>query len=276
MNQARRHIGASFDYFLFAPTDALSVAIFRIILAATLAINFWMAKETTPTIASGGWMEPLYRSVFLTPTYHALCLSLIVLFAAGVRPRPLGLLLVAMLAPLDFLSVGRQSRQILLFELLAFSFLHSDRRLAVRIGSSKDAAEPAGPMWPIRLIQIQLSIVYGVNALVKTTPAYLRGDVLIGLSRMLPNFRANLSDGYLHLGVVAIPVMLAACVSVAIEYVLAVGFWFPRLRWPSAALGVAYHVVLMSILQIYLLDWTSVAMYPVFLLPFERRPRGHI
>jgi hypothetical protein len=276
VNPARRSIGASFDRFLFAPADALSAAIFRIILATTLTANFWRVGEIIPTIARSAWMAPLYRSVFLTAPYHALCLWLIVLFAAGVRPCALGLLLVAMLAPLDFVSIGQQSRQILLFELLAFSFLRSDGRLAPRIGSTDDAAKPSGPMWPIRLIQIQLSIVYGVNALVKTTPAYLRGDVLIGLSRMLPNFRANLSDGYLHLGAIAIPVMLAACLSVAIEYVLAVGFWFPRLRWPTTALGVAYHLILMSILRIYLLDWTSIAMYPAFLLPFERTPRGHI
>ena len=261
---------ASLDRFLFAPADALSVAIFRVVLAVALAANFRAFGEATPLIEASALLRPLYHSIFLARPDSALCLLLMVLFAAGVRSRPLGFILVGLLAPLDFVSVGQQSRQMLLFALFAFSFLRSDLRLAPRIGAPTNAAEVPGPMWPMRLMQIQLSLVYGINALAKTTPAYLSGDVLIGLSRMLTNFRGNLADGYLHLGAIAIPVMVAACLRVAIEYILAIGFWFPRLRWPTAVLGVLYHLVLTSILQIYMLDWTSVAMYPAFLLRFDR------
>jgi hypothetical protein len=246
------------------------VAIFRVILGAALAANFRVVGDVTQPIEADAWLHPLYHSIFLTRPYWVLYMSLILMFVAGVRPRPLGFMLAGLLAPLDFLALGQQSRQMLLFALFAFSFLSSDRRLALRVDSSAKASEPAGPMWPIRLIQIQLSLVYGINALAKTTPAYLRGDVLIGLSRMLPNFRVDLSDGYLHLGGVAIPVMVAACLSVAIEYILAIGFCFPRLRWQTAALGVMYHLVLTMIVRIYMLDWTSVAMYPIFLLRFAR------
>lgn len=272
MSEPRRRLVASFDRFLFAPADALSVAIFRIILAVALAANFRAVGDITRPLEATALIRPLYHSIFLASPYHALCMLLIVMFGAGVWPRPLGLILTGLLAPLDFVSLGQQSRQMLLFALFAFSFLRSDQRLALRLGSSSGAAA-AGPMWPMRLIQIQLSLVYGINALAKTTPAYLGGDVLIGLSRMLPNFRGNLSDGFLHLGPIAIPVMATACLSVAIEYILAVGFWFPRLRWSTAALGMTYHLLLTSILRIYMLDWTSVAMYPAFLLPFDRKTR---
>ncbi len=270
MSARRRSSKGCFDRFLFASADSLSVAVFRIILAATLAANFWKVGDVTRSIDATAWLGTLYHSIFLSQSYHALCVVLIVLLAVGLWPRPIGFLLVALLAPLDFLSIGQQSRQILLFALFAFSFLFSNRRLALRLSRIAEVPEASGPIWPMRLIQIQLSLVYGINALAKTTPAYLSGAVLIGLSRMLPNFRGNLSEGFLHLGPIAIPVVLAACVSVAIEYMLAVGFWFQRLRWPTAALGIAFHLVLASVLRIYMLDWTSVAMYPAFLLPFDR------
>jgi vitamin K-dependent gamma-carboxylase-like protein len=269
VSELRRRFEAGWERFLFAPVDALSVAVFRIILGAALAANFRIVGNIAPRFAASPLLRDLYHAIFLTSRYHAGCIALIVLFAAGVRPRLLGFMLAVFLTPLDFVSFGHQSRQMLIFALVAFSFLHSDRRLAIGTRSAH-AAETAGPRWPMRLIQIQLSLVYGINALAKTTPAYLRGDVLIGMSRMLPNFHLDFSAGFVHLGGLAIPIAVAATLSVAIEYALAIGFWFPHLRWPTAILGIAYHLMLMWIMRIYMLDWTSIAMYPAFLLPLQR------
>ena len=255
------------ERFLFAPANATSAAIFRVIFATVLAANFRILGDATRAIESHPLMRTLFHAIFLTRPYHWMCLLLIAVFAVGIRPRLVGLILVAMLTPLDFLTIGQQSRQMLLFALFAFSFLRSDLRLALWRSHGDDSA---GPMWPIRLIQIQLSLVYGINALAKTTPVYLSGDILIGFARMLPNFSGSIIDGVLHLGPLAIPVMLAAILSVATEYLLAIGFWIRRLRWPVAIIGVLFHLILQSILHIYMLDWTSLAMYPAFLLPFDR------
>ncbi len=263
MNEAR------LERFLFAPADATRVAVFRIILAIALAANFRIAGDATRAIETHALMRAFYHTIFLTRPYHWMCLLLIALFALGIRPRLVGFTLAAMLTSLDFLALGQQSRQMLIFALFAFSFLRSDLRLALRASRGRED-DLAGPMWPIRLIQIQLSLVYGINALAKTTPAYLSGDILIGFARMLPNFSGTIVDGVLHIGPLALPVMLAATLSVAAEYLLAIGFWFRRLRWPVAILGVTFHLVLQSILHIYMLDWTSLAMYPAFLLQFDR------
>ena len=198
--------------------------------------------------------------------YWLLTLAGLALFAAGWRPQVLGWLISVLLLPW-FLAHGRPSQQLLLFTLLAFSFLRSDARLSLWRGRQSASV---GPMWPIRLIQLQLSIVYGVNALMKTTPAYLSGDVLIGMSRMLPNFLVDLSDGYLHVGLLAIPVALAAAASALTEYFLALGFWFRRLRIAAAVVGVLFHVILMRIVRIGMLDWASMFLYLAFLLPFDR------
>lgn len=117
--------------------------------------------------------------------------------------------------------------------------------------------------------------MYGVNALAKTTPAYLSGDVLMGMSQMLPNFLVDLSDGYLHVGVLAIPVALAAIGSALTEYFLALGFWFRRLRITAVVVGVLFHVILIRIVRIGMLDLASMFLYLAFLLPFDR-PAGQV
>ena len=257
------------ERFLFAPADATSAAIFRIVLALALAANVRVVGDPTRGIEAHGLTRTLFHSIFLTQPYHWMCLALIAMLALGIRPRLIGFILVAMLTPLDFLAIGRQSRQMLIFALFAFSFLRSDLKLAAWRPTAHNG-DAAGPMWPIRLIQIQLSLVYGINALAKTTPAYLSGDILTGFARMLPNFSGTIVDGALHVGPLAIPVMMAATLSVATEYALAIGFWIWRLRWPVAIVGVMFHLILQSILHIYMLDWTSIAMYPAFLFPFDR------
>jgi hypothetical protein len=72
-------------------------------------------------------------------------------------------------------------------------------------------------------------------------------------------------------GGVAVPLWLAATGVVMTEYALAVGFWFRRTRWATAALGVAFHGTLRYVVRIGFLDWVSLFLYAAFLLPFERR-----
>jgi len=201
-------------------------------------------------------LEGLYESIVLTGPYWYLALSVIVLFGAGWRPRVLGWCAVALLFPLVFLTGMRQSRQVLVSALAVFSLLRRD-----------------GPMWPIRLIQFQLAMIYGINAIAKTTPGYLSGEALMGMSQSLPNFLVDLSSGYVPMGFLRIPVRVAAVLSVATEYGLALGFWFRRTRLATAAVGVAFHLVLKTIVRIHMLDWTSMFLYLAFLLPFPARPR---
>lgn len=262
------------ERFLFSPTDARTAAVFRVALAAMLAWAFWSvgARAGFPVIRVGGATQ-LYDQVFVTRWYALLTLAVAGLFGAGVRPRLTGLLLFALLLPLASLTRGQQSRQVLLFVLLAFSVLRSDARRSARTLLGGEPLASAGPIWPVRLIQIQLSLVYLINAIAKTTPQYLSGDVLIGMAQMRPNFLVDLSDGYQHVGPIAVPVAAAAVASVVIEYALAIGFWFPRLRWPTAVLGVAFHLGLQQIVSIFMLDYASMFLYLAFLLPW-RTPRS--
>ena len=256
--------------FLFAPVNPLYAALFRIGLALTIAVVFLLphAKgEFTLVLIYGP--DPLYQDFFLTKPYLIICFLITILFGAGFYPRIFGFILTILLFPLIFILGLHVSRQVLLFILIAFSLVKSDTRLSLK-KSTSNLTSDSGPIWPIRLIQIQLSVLYGINAIAKTTPEYLSGNVLEGMSIIASNFFVNLSDGYLHLGFLAIPVFILAISSTLIEYILTIGFWFRRSRIPTAILGVTFHLVLMKIVKIGFLDWVAMFLYLAFLLPFER------
>lgn len=265
-----RQYTTGIERFLFAPVDARTAAVFRIALAVLLALAFWSVggRATFPVIRIAG-AEQLYDRLFATRWYGLLSLVLAGLFGVGVWPRLTGLLLFALLLPLASLTRGQQSRQVLLLVLLAFSMLRTDARWSVRTLFGGSRSGTAGPIWPVRLVQIQLSLVYLVNAIAKSTPQYLSGDALINMSRMRPNFLVDLSDGYMHVGPIAIPVAAAAIASVLVEYALAIGFWVPRLRWPTAVLGLAFHFGLQQIVSIFMLDYACMFLYLAFLLPWH-------
>lgn len=166
-----------------------------------------------------------------------------------------GALVFLLLLPLVPVEHVTRSRQVLAFAIGVCALL-----------PGRGAAP--GPCWPIRLVQLQLSVLYGVNALAKCTPEYLSGGVLTGFSRMLPHFHPDLSDGLLELPPFALPVGLAAPLSVAVEAGLALGIWIPRLRIPTALLGIGFHGMLRHVLTIGWLDWACVTLYASFLLPF--------
>ncbi len=253
------------ERFLFAPVDRRSAAAFRVALAAFTALVFWQPVTQPWNIVSRLPVLPaLYEHVFASTGYLVLRLGLLALFALGWRPRAMGLLAAVVCVPFVAGSGVSQSRQVLIFTLVAFSMLRSDGCFSIRAASSD-----VGPMWPIRLIQMQLSLLYGVNVIAKLTPAYLRGDVLVRLSERMPNFLVDLSSGALAVGPVGIPGWLLAVAVVVVEAVLAVGFWVPGFRVATAALGVAFHFAASFIIRIAWLGWTSMFLYLVFLLPFE-------
>lgn len=255
--------------FLFTPLDPYYTTILRVILSVAVLVVFWNISVPLSFIRNSLSLNGLYTNVFFTLPYTIAAVIILILFCLGVRPRILGLLLSALLLPLVFVEGYRKSRQVITFSILAFSLIPSCSQYDL-IGFNKNYGKVLSPVWPVRLIQIQLSLLYLVNAVAKTTPGYLSGYVLQGLSVMMPNFLIDLSDGYFHLGPFQIPVYIVAISSVLMEYALAAGFWFRRTRIPTAVLGVVFHVSLMYVVAIGKLDWACLFLYPVFLLPLTR------
>jgi hypothetical protein len=270
MTSSKGSWATRFDEFFFAPVNPVAAAIFRILLAAMTMWVFTNHSRMTWVPQLG--TDELYATVFLTQPYRWVTILGLVLVGTGVRPRIVGLFTGIMLLPHVFVVGGQHSRQVILFSFAAFCFVRSDVRFSLLpAAKEKNGSLPdhAGPIWPIRLIQLQVTALYGINALLKSTPEYLSGDILIGFSKMLPNFKMDFTDGVFHLGVIAIPIAIAAIASSLTEWALAIGFWFRRLRIPMAIIGVGFHFVLRMVVRIGMLDWAVMFLYLSFLLPFN-------
>lgn len=255
------------DRFLFSPVDARTAAWFRIALAAAIPYFFWSRGLTWPSSAppTVAW---IYEHAIVATWYWLGIVAVCTVLAVGYRARATCALLVVGLLPMAFLSRGGASRSVLVFVILAFSFVRSDAvRWPWRPTTRVVMASTAGPSWPVRLVQIQLSVLYGVNAIAKSTPAYLRGDVLEAMSVALPNFLVDLTPGVYRLGPLVLPLAVAAVASTLTEYFLAVAFWGRRSRWVAAAIGILFHWHLTSVVRIYKLNLVSIFLYLAFLLP---------
>ena len=239
--------------------------LFRLLLALMLAFAFKPAGLVTrEDWGSFSWLG----GIILSPGYSVLIYLVIAVFGLGLFRRYPGFLLLLLLIPHACLNRGNQSRQVMLFVLLCVSLLPS--RPLWTAWKERHLATAHAPAWPIRLVQLQLTVLYGFNALVKTTPHYLSGEALMGLS-MRPNFHVNLTSGWLHVGPLSLPVWLLACSTVAIEYALALGMWFRKSLYPTAALGLLFHIGLTFMITIFMLDYVSLFLYLAFLIPFVEK-----
>jgi len=249
---------------LFTPANPKSIILFRVCLAIMLAYMF--APRGLSPIFPLTKFPDLHQYLF-SDAYYVLIYILITLFALGIKSQIIALLLFIVLLPHDFLSSGRTSKQVILCVLLCYVFIKS---LPVwKFNNTTYKKSDLCPIWPIRLIQIQLSILYGVNAISKTSYHYLSGQTLIDMSTTYKNYQVDLSDGFLHLYSLAIPVYLLAIVSVLIEYFLAIGFWFKKTKWIAVTVGLIFHGSLVFVMTIFMLDYVSVFLYITFIIPFK-------
>lgn len=270
-------ITKSLDSFLFTEINLHYLAIFRILLAIIILFVFFYINDSGHILYTDFYNYYEYYDLYIiTKPYLIIAGICVVLFGVGYRSRLFGFISVIFLFPLIFQYGLHISRQILISVLFSFSFLRSDQLLTLRnLMGNKTETSPQ-PIWPIRLIQIQLTVLYLVNAVVKSTPHFLSGEVLKGLSIMLPNFKVDLSNGYLDLGFIHIPVMLLGIATVVSEYFLAIGFWIRKLRIFTAIFGVIFHIILKQVVDIGFLDYVAVFLYLSFLIPWEKQDNKQV
>ncbi len=106
--------------------------------------------------------------------------------------------------------------------------------------------------WALRLILVELAIVYLWAAIAKLTPAWLDGRTL-GSQIFGPT--RTLIDA-------TVGVALASKLIPLVEFALAATVWRPQTWWFAAPLGVAFHLgIAFTNLDIGLSAWLMVAMY---------------
>ena len=242
------------DRFLFAPAGERAAAHLRLAVAASVPVFFWsVGANADPDTGLGWWFDAAFGRWWY---------SVLVVAASAahgmVHRRGTGAALVVLVAPLLFVATGQQSRQVIFTAVVASALLQP-----------RPGRAGAGPMWVVRLVQLQLTVLYLVNALAKLTPGYLRGDVLAGLSVMRPNFVVDLSSGRVTVAGLEVSVQVLAIASVLAELFLAFALWHPAIRRPAAVFGLGFHLALTQVVDIHLLGWATLFLYLPFLLDWE-------
>lgn len=106
--------------------------------------------------------------------------------------------------------------------------------------------------WALRVILIQLGILYLWAAIAKMDASWLDGSAL----------RAALDAGGVRRMVNAIGFESASWLVILVEMNLALMIWIPRMWWIAFPLGVAMHVgIAFTNLEIGLFSWLMVALY---------------
>jgi hypothetical protein len=106
--------------------------------------------------------------------------------------------------------------------------------------------------WALRVMLVQLGIMYLWAAISKLDPAWLGGTTLAG---QLGGFVRHVVDA-------TIGVHAMSYVVVAAEFVLAATIWLRPAWWIAAPLGILFHVgIAFSKLEIGLFAWLMVALY---------------
>lgn len=135
---------------------------------------------------------------------------------------------------------------------------------ACSLDAGRSAVPAAIPRWPVTLLKVQLTLVYGFAALAKLDLPYLSGAVLnahMGRGALLPIPEA--------LRIVEVMAPLA-WLSILVEGFLALAFWSPRWRKAACVAGVLFHLsVILLIAPASELIVFAVVMFSLYLLHFE-------
>jgi hypothetical protein len=160
-------------------------------------------------------------------------------FAAGFRPRVAGLALAGMFTYVLALDHQLYSNHLYLMTLLTSILALGNSGAALSLDSRRRGVRPLIEAWPVALIRVLVSIVYGFAAASKLNLIFLSGLVL-RVYMKLP-------------GIESIPswvFSLFALGAVGTEIFLAVAFWRPRLRRFAVVVGIAFHLLILATMQL--------------------------
>ena len=137
-----------------------------------------------------------------------------------------------------------------------------DRWLALRHALKSGVPSPpeTGNLWGLRLIAIQLSMVYFWTAYAKLYWGFLSGA---GLELLAYNYYA----GYDYASIPGFSALcfIAAITTVILEFSLAFGLYIPKLRKYLMPVGIILHILFYVLLPIHTFTLTMILLYLAFI-----------
>jgi len=249
---------------LTARVDPRALGLTRIIVgsaAVIRAVVAWriltkLVDETTLRVPYADWIpQPTAGLVF---AIIALWVVSAIAFTVGWRVQITGPLLLASIVSTLALDQQTYSNHLYLMAWLVLLLTIADA------GAGMNFARIDRPVvrWPVLLIMLQISVVYGYSALTKINEGFVSGAVLASSLRggivPFPDFLRNQSV-----------LTVLALVVIAVELFVAVFLWRTRFRPAAFILGLGLHtgivLFMSSTAQLLVFSLEMMSIYPLFL-----------
>ena len=261
---------------LDARMNARQVAVTRIGVALAVLLGWASSAETLPRLAEPGVLHVPYVGWFPDPDAPLVALLLGVwgiaalLFMVGWRTRVAGAVLAATLASVLFIDQQMYNNYLYLMVLSVGLLTIADSGAALSLdarGRHRGGQETVAA-WPILLLCVQVSIVYGFAALAKLNPDFLSGSVVASYLRR--DGPLAVPDAWRALE----PMLVLSVLAICSEAFLAVALWSRRWRPAGLVVGLALHIGITGwLVSTNSLFVFSVLMFALF-IPFLEAPMG--
>ena len=283
-------VAGAWNRFFYSEMDARPLALMRIAYAVLLLINMlvlapdlvmWFSEDgVLPLLASRQIVDPDTWTLFsLLPTStsvlwacYLVCLAQIVLLGLGIWPRIQAACLFVWLISFQHRFIILFDGEDALFRLMVFFFIFApigdfysvDAWWARRRGK----VPPPRAVWPLRLIQIEISLIYVSTVLLKLIGHdWVSGDALYYVSR--------LDDLYGHFPVprfVFESMLLVRMLSwsvLLVEGVTPFVLWFRETRRTALVIAFAFHFATDWAMNLFLFQWLMMVGLLSFTVPAD-------
>lgn len=278
-------VGAAWQRFWFTPQPTSTLAVFRItfgllVFAWTLAfvpdVNAFFGahgvEARPPLNLSNGWWGVLNISDAhgLVVGLYAMLLVASLALAVGYRTR-----LASVLVFVGVMSIERRAPAVLnggddLLRILSFFFMFAPAGAALSVDRWRKHRDsfwefPARAPWALRLIQVQVSVMYLASVWEKLQGAPWRNGTAVSLSLGLQDLQRFPAPGFITHSLVISSVMSYS--TLAIELMVGVLVWNRAARPLVLALGASLHLGIDIFLRVTFFSETVLTSYIAFLSP---------
>jgi predicted DCC family thiol-disulfide oxidoreductase YuxK len=270
-------VAAALDRVLRSTAPARPLALARIVLAAVALAKAADLGPVLLRLADGEVLRLPYGPWSPDPS-PALARALVAVWAGagaaflvGWRTRWAGALLVAAMALVLAVDAHLYSNHFYLAILLCLLLTVADSGAALSVDARRDGEREVVPGWPVTLLKLQLSIVYGYAVLAKLNAYYLSGTVLlVHWTRQGPYALPGPMRSFQVLAALSLLALLA-------EALLAVGLWSRRTRHPTLVVGLALHLAIIPTMgSTGQLTLFAAMMFAVYLLFLDAAPGSRL
>lgn len=265
-------LSAAVHRWVSGQTGPRPLALVRIVVAAAALAKAFDVRRTLVAVLDPSMMRFPYVSwlpdlpVSAVPVFVMFWAVAAVALLLGYRTRIAGSVLTGVLGYVLLLDHQTFGNNHYLLTLVVLLLTVGDSGACLSMDARREGARETIPAWPVQLLKIQVTLVYGFAVVAKLNGEYVSGRVLSSVTTygVIP-----IPDAW---RIVAVMAGVAAA-SVLVETVLTFALWSPRLRTGAVLLGLGLHTSIVlftgAVVELTIFAMVTTSLYLLF---FDLRP----